>query len=112
MEEFVRDRFLIQGFDANLTKRTGDGGADIVIRDELGNILYLVQCKHTNDIDQPIDGGLVLDAHRVRANWQAESATVIGISNAKRFAPRVLDGFEKISGKLIARDQLASFSLP
>lgn len=111
LEEFVRDRLLVQGFDANLTKRSGDGGADIVVRDELGRILYLVQCKHTNDIDQPVDGGLVLDAQRVRANWQAASAAVIGISNAKKFAPRVLDGFYRIGGRLIARDELAGFTL-
>jgi hypothetical protein len=111
LEEFVRDRLLVQGFDANLTKRSGDGGADIVVRDELGRILYLVQCKHTNDIDQPVDGGLVLDAQRVRANWQAASAAVIGISNAKKFAPRVLDGFSRIGGRLIARDELAGFTL-
>jgi hypothetical protein len=111
LEEFVRDRLLSEGLDANLTKRTGDGGADIVVRDEIGQIIYLVQCKHTNEINLPIDAGLLLDAQRVLVNWQAPKAVVVGVSNAKRFAPRVVDGFNKIGGRLIARDQLAHLAL-
>lgn len=111
LEEFVRDQLLREGLQANLTKRTGDGGADIVVRDELGKIIYLVQCKHTSEINLPIDAGLLLDAQRVLVNWQAPKAVVVGVSNAKRFAPRVVEGFNKISGRLIARDQLAKFRL-
>jgi hypothetical protein len=111
LEEFVRNQLLREGLHANLTKRTGDGGADIVVRDELGRIIYLVQCKHTIEINLPIDAGLLLDAQRVLVNWQAPEAVVVGISNAKRFAPRVVEGFNKIGGLLIARDQLAKFRL-
>ena len=98
LEEFVRDQLLSQGWNASLTKRSGDGGADIVVKDELGEIIYLIQCKYTADIGLPIDAGLLLDAQRVRVNWKAPTATVIGISNAKRFACRVVEGFEKING--------------
>ena len=66
LEEFVRDRLLAEGFDANLTCLSGDGGADIVVRDEFGKIVYLVQCKHTNNIEMPLDAGLLTDADRVR----------------------------------------------
>jgi hypothetical protein len=111
LEEFVRDRALLEGLDANLTKRTGDGGADIIVKDELGRIIYLIQCKHTSDIEAPIDGGLLVDAQRVRVNWLAPDATVIGISNARKFAPRIVEGFKKINGRLIARDQLVEFRL-
>jgi hypothetical protein len=107
LEEFVRDQLLSEGLSANLTQRSGDGGADIVVRDELGKIVYLVQCKHTSNIESPIDGGLLQDAQRVRENWQARDAIVFGVSNAKRFAPRVVEGFKNINGRLIARDQLA-----
>jgi hypothetical protein len=106
LEEFVRDRFLAEGLNANLTRHTGDGGADIVVRDELGQIIYLVQCKHTTNIDTPIDAGLLDDARRVRENWHAKDALVVGVSNAKRFSPRVVDQFKKINGRLIARDGL------
>jgi hypothetical protein len=51
----------------------------------------------------------LLDAQRVLVNWQAPKAVVVGVSNAKRFAPRVVEGFNKINGRLIARDQLAKF---
>jgi hypothetical protein len=107
LEEFVRDQLLSEGLSANLTQRSGDGGADIVVRDELGKIVYLIQCKHTSNIESPIDGGLLQDAQRVRENWQARDAIVFGVSNAKRFAPRVVEGFKNINGRLIARDQLA-----
>ena len=94
-----------------MTKRTGDGGADIIVKDELGEIIYLIQCKYTADIGLPIDAGLLLDAQRVRVNWKAPMATVIGISNAKRFAPRVVEGFRKINGRLVARDELPNLIL-
>lgn len=112
LEEFVRDRLILRGFEAGLTKKTGDGGADIVVRDEIGNIIYLIQCKYTNSVDQPVDGGLVLDAQRVKANWQAEDAIVVGVSNGRKFAPRVVDEFSKIGGRLISRDQLPKLPLP
>lgn len=111
LEEFVRDKLIIAGFDANLTKKTGDGGADIVVRDEVGSIVFLVQCKYTSNIDQPVDGGLVLDAQRVQANWRAEGAVVVGVTNGRKFAPRVMDEFRRIGGRLISRDELANFSL-
>jgi hypothetical protein len=111
LEEFIRDQLLSRGWNANLTRRTGDGGADIIVKDELGEIVYLIQCKYTADIKLPIDAGLLLDAQRVRVNWKAPTATVIGISNANRFAPRVVEGFKKIGGRLVARDGLTNFTL-
>ncbi len=106
LEEFVRDQLISEGLRANLTQSTGDGGADIVVRDELGQIIYLIQCKYTTNIDIPIDAGLLQDAKRVRRSWQADAAVVIGISNAKRFAPRVVEEFRNINGRLIGRDEL------
>ena len=106
LEEFVRDRVLSDGLTANLTQRVGDGGADIIVRNELGEIVYLIQCKHTTNIDRPIDGGLLEDARRVRKNWRAENAVVVGVSNAKKFAPRVMAEFENIGGRLVDRNEL------
>jgi Restriction endonuclease len=106
LEEFVRDQLLAEGLNANLTRSSGDGGADIVVKDELGEIIYLVQCKHTTNIDAPIDAGLLEDARRVRSNWRVQDALVIGVTNAKKFAPRVIAEFEKIKGRLISRDEL------
>jgi hypothetical protein len=106
LEEFVRDRLLAEGLNANLTRYKGDGGADIVVRDELGQIIYLIQCKHTTNIDNPIDAGLLEDARRVRENWRAMEAVVVGVSNARKFSPRVIDEFKKMNGRLIARDNL------
>ncbi len=34
LEEFVRDQLLAEGLSTNLTQRTGDGGADLVVKDE------------------------------------------------------------------------------
>jgi hypothetical protein len=111
LEEFVRDCLLSDGFNAILTRTTGDGGADIIVRDELGTIVYLIQCKHTTNIDIPIDAGLLEDVKRFCRNWQAPAAVVIGVSNAKRFAQRVINEFERINGRLVGRDDLASFGL-
>jgi SNF2-related domain/Restriction endonuclease len=106
LEEYIRDLLIAEGLDANLTRHTNDGGADIVVRDELGEITYLIQCKHTTNVDLPMDAGLLEDCRRVRENWKAPQAVVIGVSNAKKFAPRVIDEFKRINGRLIARDEL------
>jgi hypothetical protein len=111
LEEFVRDKLIAAGLTGNLTYRTGDGGADIVVRDECGQINYLVQCKFTSKIEVPLDAGLSDDASRMRGNWQAPKATVVGVTNARKFAPRVISQFKQIGGQLIARDQLLHFSL-
>ena len=111
LEEFVRDMVLAQGPSGTLTRSTGDGGADIVVRNELEEIKYLIQCKHTNKVDVPIDAGLVQDAKGVRENWRAAEATVVGITNAKWFAPRVVTEFARKKGRLIARDELAALRL-
>jgi superfamily II DNA/RNA helicase len=42
LEEFVRDQLIAEGLSTNLTQRTGDGGADLVVKDELGQIIYLI----------------------------------------------------------------------
>lgn len=108
LEEFVRDQLLANGLNASLTSRSNDGGADIVVRDELKTVTHLIQCKHTTRLDQPIDGGLATDARRVRENWRAPNALVIGVTNAKRFSPLVEQEFSRIGGRLVARDRLQS----
>jgi len=111
LEEFVRDCLIQGGLNAKLTIRSGDGGADIVVRDELGTISHLVQCKHVSNIDAPVDNGLLVDAERVRENWHAADAIVVGATNGKRFSQRVADKFSKNGWKLIARDQLPGLTL-
>lgn len=108
LEEFVRDQLLASGMNASLTSRSNDGGADIVVRDELKKVTHLIQCKHTIRLDLPIDGGLAEDARRVRESWRAPDALVIGVTNAKRFAPTVEHEFSRIGGRLVARAQLHS----
>ena len=109
LEEYVRDRLIDAGFAASSTYRTGDGGADIVVRGASGQIDYLVQCKFTTKIDLPIDAGLCEDALRMRKNWKAPKAIVIGVTNARNFAPRVKDQFKQLGGQLITRDDLPQF---
>lgn len=106
LEEFVRDKLLGEGFNANLTRHSGDGGADIVVRNEAGDIISLVQCKHTGNIDHLVDGGLANDARRVVQNWRAKKAKVVGVTNARRFAPAVEEEFSRIGGMLVARNEL------
>jgi hypothetical protein len=95
-----------------LTSRSNDGGADIVVRDELKKVTHLIQCKHTTRLDLAIDGGLSEDARRVRENWRAPFALVIGVTNAKRFSSTVEQEFSRIGGRLVARaDLLTKFWL-
>jgi hypothetical protein len=53
-----------------------------------------------------LDAGLLEDARRVRDSWRASGAVVVGVTNARRFSPKVLSEFKKINGRLIARDDL------
>jgi hypothetical protein len=83
------------------------GGALLELADDaLGNIAHRI-----NRAEYSFPVQLVSDAQRVRANWQAASAAVIGISNARKFAPRVLDGFSRMGGRLISRAELPTFTL-
>jgi hypothetical protein len=47
----------------------------------------------------------------MRKNWEAPQAIVVGVTNAKKFAPRVKDLFKQLGGQLIARDELLKFRL-
>ncbi len=102
-EEFVYNELLNLPLKVSKTLKSNDGGADIILRDFTGDIKFFVQCKHTINIDIPIDAGLCADLVRVRQNWKSPYATVIGITNAHKVTNRVLSEYQSNNGFIISR---------
>ena len=63
-EELVAELLEKEGFNVNLTKQTRDGGKDILVaqKNNLGNFLYYVECKH-HTLDNPVRVNLVRELY-------------------------------------------------
>lgn len=59
-EDFMAEFYTQFGFQATVTKRTGDGGKDIILtkHDPLGDYLYYVECKQYS-ADHPVGIGII-----------------------------------------------------
>jgi len=89
LEEWVVATCRRKGLNVVTTPRTGDGGADVVVRGPDGRPTHLIQCKHTTSVRKPVDGGILGDAMRVRANWAAPDAIFVGVTNGVTFTREV-----------------------
>ncbi|MBJ3775303.1 restriction endonuclease [Acuticoccus sp. 2012] len=94
---------------AERTGRTGDGGADVVVRDSAGRVTHLIQYKHTQNTsrDLGVNSGILSDEARVRRNWAADDAIFVGVTNARGFAAEVRRTLEDRNVILITRSSLA-----
>jgi hypothetical protein len=106
----VRNTAVAAGFLARLTKNVGDGGVNVVVKDAIGQITHLIQCKHTKQLQIEIDRGLSTDLPRMRSNWGAKDAQILGVTNASNFSQTVKRIAEIHCAQLISRNQLVDFS--
>jgi hypothetical protein len=69
-EDWTADQFAKAGFQPNRTPRTGDGGADIVLRPPVPTARPVIcQCKHRALGDGQVDERAVEDAMRAQAAY-------------------------------------------
>lgn len=78
-------QLIESGYRAERTPRTGDRGADIVIRGADGRGGAIIQCKHRQD-GRTCDGAEVDDPARARDVYGLESPGLVVLSNARRFS--------------------------
>lgn len=99
-EEEVAKWFVEQGYDADVTQKSGDGGVDVIIKK--GDYVGYVQCKRYNTTKVDVDVVRVLQGVvSVENATQGLVVCTLGITDqAKRFA-------EKANIQVITLDDLA-----
>lgn len=104
-EQEVAKWYQRQGFFANVTQKSGDGGVDIIVKDS-ANVITYVQCKHytKNKVDAPtlqqLYGAAVAD------NAQCAIACLLGLTpQAQVFA-------DKVGVKIVTLKDLLGYELP
>ena len=74
-EEEVAEIFRLNGYDVEVTKKTGDGGVDLILwKDDMKTI---VQCKHYS---APIQVGFVRELNGVREDYRAQRVIMVASS--------------------------------
>ncbi len=105
-EGWVRDKLIEGDLQAKLTQKSGDAGADIIVRDAVGAITHIVQCKHTAYPDRPVDSGIADDLIRARLAWKAPQAILLGVTNARSFSGPVQSVARDKGIQLLGREDL------
>ena len=78
-EEEVAKVFRKHGYKAEVTKKTGDGGIDIVLHKD--GVKYIVQCKHYRN---PIPVSYMRELNGVLGDFRAEKAIMVASSGATK----------------------------
>ena len=76
-EEEVAKVFRLNGYEAKVTKKTGDGGIDILMYKDKDKII--VQCKHYSD---PIGVSVVRELNGVKDDFKADKLIIVASSGA------------------------------
>jgi CheY-like chemotaxis protein len=101
-EEFVADLWNRFGYKVELTKRTRDGGRDIIaVRRSEADLRLLVECKRY-DVRQKVGVGLVRSLYGVK---QHELATKAILATTSTFTKDAQEFFEAHKWELEPRDQ-------
>lgn len=87
-EEEVARVFRLNGYKAKVTKKTGDGGVDIIMYK--GNKKYLVQCKHYTN---PVPVEVLRALNGVREDFGADELILVASSGI------TMDGYSFINNK-------------
>jgi HJR/Mrr/RecB family endonuclease len=82
-EAWVANECRQAGLIVKNTPESWDGGADIIIESIDGDIVGIIQCKHTQSEEAPYTA--VSDLIRACNSYSAKSAKMIAITNANRF---------------------------
>lgn len=92
-EEIVAEIFRAQGYQVTLTKRTRDGGKDVIAihRNALGlETCYFIECKR-HALDSKVDVGIVREVYGVHSTRNGPNKSIIATTStftpdAKQYA--------------------------
>lgn len=102
-EEWCAELLLMAGFEsAVVTKRSGDGGGDVVAVDK-GGTKYAIQCKR---YAQKVGNFAIGDALRAKNNYQCDKAVVM---TNNYFTPKAIAESKPNETLLWDRDTIAQF---
>lgn len=101
-EELIAELFARRGYEVELTPATRDGGFDLYVRqhNELGSLLYLVECKRFAP-DRPVGVALVRHLHGV---VQAKQASGGVLATTSRFTRGAREFERKVQHQIALRD--------
>ena len=107
-EDWVRGTLAAGGVIAEGAPRTGDGGADVIVRDRDGRITHIVQCKHTGRPGIPVgaSGGVLADLRRCREGWRAPDAVFVAVTNVGAFSRDVRAALDGAGAVVVTRGEL------
>ena len=89
-EEIIAEIFRSHGYEVTLTKRTRDGGKDIIAihRNELGlETSYFIECKR-HAFDSKVDVGIVREVYGVHSSLNGPNKSIIATTST--FTPDAL----------------------
>ena len=100
-EELIAELFNGFGFDVELTKKTRDGGRDIVaIKSSEVNLKYLIECKRP-DPENVVGIRPVRELFGVKQDEKASKAI---LATTTYFSPDALQFFERNKWELESKD--------
>lgn len=82
-EDWVANQCRQAGLIVRGTQGSWDRGADVIIENMAGDIVAIIQCKHTGSDEAPYTA--VSDLLRASGNYNANDASLIAVTNAPRY---------------------------
>ena len=99
-EFYVAEQFENQGFNAQVTKGSGDHGVDVLV--EYDNAKIAVQCKHYNS---PVGNKAVQEVYSAKDIYDCELAAVV---TNNTFTPAAREAAEKLGVFLLHHEDIPS----
>ena len=99
-EFYVAEQFENQGFNAQVTKGSGDHGVDVLV--EYDNAKIAVQCKHYNS---PVGNKAVQEVYSAKDIFDCELAAVV---TNNTFTPAAREAAEKLGVFLLHHEDIPS----
>ena len=106
-EKSIR-KYVSDNITVNRTRETHDAGADLIIKNNTGNIVGIVQCKHTANIGLRSDDHAIQDLVRARTAYDNDEALLFAVTNAWKFSEQAQWRANAENIILICRDEILS----
>lgn len=104
-EDWVANECRLVGLIVRRTQRSWDGGADLIVENMAGDIVAIIQCKHTMHDEAPF--AAVSDLLRARDSYNSGRAKLIAVTNAAGYnSSAILTARENNNITLVSRDAL------
>lgn len=105
-EDWVANECRQIGLIVRRTQRSWDGGADLIIENMAGDIIAIIQCKHTVHGEAPFTA--VSDLLRARDGYNTKNARLIAVTNASSYnSSAILTAKENNHITLVSREALS-----